>query len=272
MIPESDSYYRTVKEMRRNPLTREREMVLGALIQAGDQTAANELVEANMRFAVSEAHKFAAKSTVPLDDMVSAAFFGLVDAAKKFDPNKGNRFISYAIWHIRRRMNTEIETLKAPVKLPHDLNQGIKPVAEYYGRKENINRPIKQDDADEIARESGAGYYCVLAATTLISKEYRLDALGESDGDSPKDRLKSWAPSPDQGIELSSRRELVEEMLASLPHKQAVAIKAIFLDGCTLQQAGDRLGYCHEAARLLAKRGLASLKKRYGDTVALELA
>jgi RNA polymerase primary sigma factor len=272
MIPESDSYYRTVKEMRRNPLTREREVVLGVLIQEGDQDAANELVEANMRIAVSEAHKFAAKSTVPLDDIVSAAFYGLVDAAWKFDPDKGNRFITYAIWHIRRRMNMEIETLKAPVKLPHDLNQGLKPVNEFYARPENLGRGVRQADAREISNGSPIGYYQILAATTLIAKEKRLDSDCHDSNDTAKDRITSWSPSPDQGIELSSRRALVEEMLASLPDKQAVAIKAIFLDGCTLQQAGDRMGYCHEAARLLAKRGLASLKKRYGDTVALELA
>ena len=79
----------------RKPLSVEQEREIGRRIAAGDESAVAELVEANTRYAFEYAHKYA-YGTVPFEDIVEAANFGLIVAAKRFDVSYGNRFLTFA--------------------------------------------------------------------------------------------------------------------------------------------------------------------------------
>jgi RNA polymerase sigma-32 factor len=69
-----------------------------------DQAALNQIVEAHMRYAIKLAHKYKGYKHVALDDLISEANIGLVLAARKFDPDKGFRFSTYAQWWIRAQI------------------------------------------------------------------------------------------------------------------------------------------------------------------------
>ena len=85
-------------------LTREEERDLAIKIQNGDDKALNKLVEHNLRFVVKVAKGYRDKG-VSFADLISEGNLGLIHAAKKFDPNKDIKFVSYAVWWIRCYIN-----------------------------------------------------------------------------------------------------------------------------------------------------------------------
>ena len=89
-----DQYLRDVS--RHELITPEKEKELGAKAQLGDQDAIQELARANLRFVISVAKKYQNRG-VSLTDLIQEGNVGLVTAARKFDPEQGVKFISYAV-------------------------------------------------------------------------------------------------------------------------------------------------------------------------------
>jgi len=92
----------------------------------GDEQAFNELIERNLKFVISVAKQYVnAKS--PLEELVTEGNYGLIEAAKKFDPTRGFKFISYAVWHIRKNvtdyMNKYSRTVRIPINRITELNK-----------------------------------------------------------------------------------------------------------------------------------------------------
>ncbi len=96
--PELDRYIERVRSI--PLLTREAEHDLAVKVQAGDQDAADALVEANLRYVVSVALQYR-RYAIPLGDLLAEGNVGLVTAVKKFDPERGTRFVTYAGYWIR---------------------------------------------------------------------------------------------------------------------------------------------------------------------------
>lgn len=102
-------YFKDIK--RTKCLTREKEAELSKKIQEGDRNALNELVEANLKFVVSMAKKYA-NSGVPMSDLISEGNLALYKAAEKFDPAMKKKFITYAVWWVRSYMNDCVKQFK----------------------------------------------------------------------------------------------------------------------------------------------------------------
>ena len=86
------------------PLSIPQEYALWQRIQKGDQQARNTLIQANLRFVVSVALSIKKTCPLPLEDLISAGNMGLVTAAERFDGDRGIKFVSYAVWWIKRFM------------------------------------------------------------------------------------------------------------------------------------------------------------------------
>src|SRR5919201_1712957 len=82
-------------------LTPERERELGYRVQQNDKSALEELVKANLRFVVSYAKRYRNQHVLFLD-LINEGNIGLIQAAKKYDPDKNVKFITYAVWWIRQ--------------------------------------------------------------------------------------------------------------------------------------------------------------------------
>jgi DNA-directed RNA polymerase sigma subunit (sigma70/sigma32) len=78
-------------------LTRKEEIELGRRVRAGDRLARRTLIEKNLRLIVSVTVRYRG-SGVPLDDLIQEDNVGLIEAVERFDPERGHRFASYAVW------------------------------------------------------------------------------------------------------------------------------------------------------------------------------
>ena len=119
-----DQYLRDVS--RHELISPDREKELGALAQKGDQDAIQELARANLRFVISVAKKYQNRG-VSLTDLIQEGNVGLVTAARKFDPEQGVKFISYAVWWIRQAITRSIadqaRTIRIPVHMIETINK-----------------------------------------------------------------------------------------------------------------------------------------------------
>lgn len=113
-----------IKDMARYPiLTREEEAELAKKAKAGDKEARARVVNSSLRFVMKVAKQYRGMG-LPLEDLVSEGNVGLLMAIDRFDANKGNRFISYAVWWIKAMIRKALSDLNREnaiqVSLPDD--------------------------------------------------------------------------------------------------------------------------------------------------------
>ena len=105
-------------EIKKAPLlTKDEETALGRKALAGDRYAVNRLVECNLRFAVQVAKQYQGMG-LELEDLIGFANLGLFEAAKRFDPDRGVKFISFAVWYVRAELQKCLNDKSRVVRIP----------------------------------------------------------------------------------------------------------------------------------------------------------
>ena len=120
---------------RESLLSAEEERDLALKIQQGDSRALNRLVEANLRFVVSIATQYKSKG-LQMDDLVSEGNIGLMKAASHFNPDRGTRFVNYAVVHIRQQIEKALDQQTEP---PRGLKQKATSVDAPLGHRTNMS-------------------------------------------------------------------------------------------------------------------------------------
>src|SRR5919109_5529593 len=116
--PERDILDQYLYEVSTYPLLKgDEEIVLARKIRAGDQESLQELVKRNLRFVISVAKKYQNRG-LPLIDLIGEGNVGLLTAARKFDPDQGVKFISYAVWWIRQAILSSLARQGRTVRVP----------------------------------------------------------------------------------------------------------------------------------------------------------
>src|SRR5207244_2255701 len=130
-------------------LTQKEEIALARKVRAGDQEAMQELVKRNLRFVISVAKKYQNRG-LPLTDLIGEGNVGLLTAARKFDPDQGVKFISYAVWWIRQAILAALarqgRTVRVPLNRTADLSRIVR-TAEYL-RQTLRREPTPEEIAD----------------------------------------------------------------------------------------------------------------------------
>ena len=180
--PERDILDQYLYEVSTYPLLKGTEEIdLARKIRAGDQDALQELVKRNLRFVISVAKKYQNRG-LPLIDLIGEGNVGLLTAARKFDPDQGVKFISYAVWWIRQAILSSLarqgRTVRVPLNRTADLSRIIKasrdPAPEAAPRAERPRSWRSSPDSRVDVVQS-------LAA--LNTGDVRLDAPMDPDGD-----------------------------------------------------------------------------------------
>jgi RNA polymerase primary sigma factor len=106
-------------------LTPEKEAELAVKSKNGDTKAKELILKSNLRFVVSVAKAYSSPQN-PLEDLISEGNKGLVEAIETFDPSTGFKFISYAVWHIRKNIFLYLNNNSRSVRIPTNITQQLR--------------------------------------------------------------------------------------------------------------------------------------------------
>lgn len=265
-----DQYLRDVS--RHELITPEKEKELGARAQNGDEDAVQELARANLRFVISVAKKYQNRG-VSLTDLIQEGNVGLVTAARKFDPEQGVKFISYAVWWIRQAILAALANHGRSVRVP--LNRASD-LARIFREKERLKQELgREPTPEELSKATDLTPELVESLQTLNAAEIRLDApIGDSEDSQLVERfITEEAAEPEIEVESRLLTEAVTAALSTLDARDAKVLRLYFgLEGereHTLEEIGNMLGVTRERIRQLRDRALRRLREG-GKGAALE--
>ena len=268
-----DQYF---AEVSRYPLLNaDQEKALARKIQKGDQDALEELVKRNLRFVVSVAKKYQNRG-LPLIDLIGEGNVGLLTAARKFDPDQGVKFISYAVWWIRQAILSALarqgRTVRVPLNRTADLSRVVK--ASQLLREKLDREPTPE----EVTELTGISLEIVQALLTLNTADVRLDAVVGKDSDRSLIERFSMdeAPNTEDAVMEGFRSSELDRALDTLPPRDAKILRLYFgLEGDrehTLDEIGKMLGVTRERVRQLRDRALKRLREGHIGDVLREIA
>jgi len=123
------TYYTEVEKYQ--IVTPQEEVELSRRIQEGDTAARDKLATANLRFVISVAKMYGGSGDPEMfSDLVSAGNIGLIEAAEKFDPSRGFKFISFAVWHIRKEMLKYLGDHSRMIRIPQNKTNELRAILE----------------------------------------------------------------------------------------------------------------------------------------------
>ena len=257
-----DQYLRDVS--RHELITPEKEKELGARARLGDESAVQELARANLRFVISVAKKYQNRG-VSLTDLIQEGNVGLVTAARKFDPDQGVKFISYAVWWIRQAILASLANQGRSVRVP--LNRASD-LARIFREKERLRQERgREPSPEELSKATRLTPELIESLQTLNAAEIRLDApIGDSEDSQLVERfLTEEATEPELGVEARLLAESVNVALTTLEPRDAKVLRLYFgLQGereHTLEEIGNMLGVTRERIRQLRDRALRRLRE-----------
>src|SRR5450631_1923146 len=124
------------------PLLRaDEEIALTRAIQRGDQVARKRLIESNMRLVINIAKTYRNRS-IPLEDLIQEGAIGLMQAAERFDPDKGFRFSTYATHWIRQAIGRAVDNKSKAIRLPAHVSQSLRKVEK---ERVRLSRELGQE-------------------------------------------------------------------------------------------------------------------------------
>ena len=143
IITDVNSTRQYVKELKNTQgLSKEVEQSLANKAQAGDIAARNQLVVANLKFAIQVARQYQGMG-LELEDLIAFANIGLFEAAERFDSSKNVKFVTFAVWYIRAELQKALNDMSRTVRIPSHRTK-----TEEYSTK-SIHTPVGDDENKE---------------------------------------------------------------------------------------------------------------------------
>lgn len=245
-------------------LTREEEQEIGRRCQKGDQKALNKLVQSNLRYVVSVANKYK-NCGLSLLDLINEGNIGLIQAAKRFDPEKGVKFITYAIWWIRQALMHALAEQSGTVRLPIKQAGILYKIGEKY--QEILHSQNKEPTSEDIAKELNMPAEEIESILRVYRNYLSLNTpLGDGDETSYLDLMESQdsLTMEDHLLRASLAKE-IEEILKELSEREKKILKMRFgFEGepMTLEEIGKKMGLSRERIRQIEEKAKLRLKAR----------
>jgi len=266
----SASLDRYIQQVRAIPkLTREDEHELAVRCRQGNQEAADALVEANLRYVVAIALQYR-RYGVALGDLIAEGSVGLVTAVRKFDPDRGTRFVTYAGYWIRAFV------LEAVVRSSTMIGAGSGPFRSklfFRLRRERARLSNLIADPQELIETLAVDFETTPAKMTellrrLDQREVSLDAPAYHDSDATLVEVLPGSTEPQDDVVARQRRQSGIQMrlagaLSLLDDRERLIVEKRILsdNSASLASLGRELGVSRERARQLEARA----KKKLAD-------
>lgn len=258
-------YFREM--VRHAPLSPGKEVQLAVRIQQGDQAARDQLVRANLRFVVSVAKRYTGLG-LPLCDLISEGNVGLILAAERFDPDRGFKFISYAVWLIRKSILKALQDTGTTIRVPEKQ-------ARLRDRWMRAQRDAAASFGSGCSEQVSAPEPAHLAALLHVSGPMLgLDDVLTAEGSPLHERVASTEEASDASAQRASVKRTTEHMLQRLPPRHREVLQQYYGIGGrethTLQDIGLQLHCTSERVRQIKARALVLLRHQSHCTISPE--
>jgi RNA polymerase primary sigma factor len=255
-------------EVSKTPLlTAQQEIAIARLVQAGDGEAMQELVKRNLRFVISVAKKYQNRG-LPLTDLIGEGNLGLLTAARKFDPDQGVKFISYAVWWVRQAVLKALAEQTRSVRIPLNQNSQLIRLA----RAETVlAQVLKRDPTEhEVGRLLEESPETIRLSRQMSASEVSLDAPVDR-SDREASTLGERFPGVDGGeIEETTDSKLMREFIDRIFKKYLTPRERRILqlyygleegsEAMTLERIGELMGVTRERIRQIRERAFEKLR------------
>lgn len=264
------SLMRYLKDISKIPLlTAEEEFKVAVAAKNGDKKAHDKLITANLRFVVSCAKQYQNQG-LPLIDLINEGNLGLSMAAEKFIPEKGFKFISYAVWWIRQSillsLSKQSRTIRLPVNQIHTLNHINRVYKEYNDKYERSPTP------GELEKEIDLPYSKIMAIINANNKIVSVSSPLKDDEESTlcdiiEDKNANRA---DENIIDKNTYNTVQRLLDKLTLREHDILKLTFgidCDPIPVENIAKLFGITTERVRQIKNNALNSIRSYYSNTI-----
>jgi RNA polymerase primary sigma factor len=251
----------------------EQETDLVNKFKSGDAVAREKIIKANLRFVISVAKSYTQDPDL-FSELIAVGNIGLVEALEKFDSSRGFKFVSYAVWHIRKEMLLFLYESTRTVRIPSNRVQQLKAIKDAQSKLiVTEGRDIPMEEAIEYLKKSGDEKFKNLDSLNIESfltadiKPHSLSASLSSDDDSTtwNDVIADQSESPEDFVLKSSGSEFLRELIHILsPLEQEIVIRYHGLNGEILDETFDsiseKIGMSPQSAQQKYVKALKKLK------------
>ena len=256
-----DNYLRDVNRL--PMVSPEEEAELAGRIQEGDVEAYRRLVEANLKFVISVAKAYQG-SGMDLCDLINEGNIGLMKAAEKFDPTRGFKFISYAVWWIRQQILSSISEHGRMVRLPLNQMGAISRINRARARfqQENEREPTDSELAEFLDLTPDKIAEALANSPHHVSFDLPFD--DESDGTLLDVVPDTGTEKTDAGLESESLHEDLTAAMDVLNGREREIVTMAFGIGCremSLEEIAQQLDLTRERVRQLKEKAIRKLAR-----------
>lgn len=255
-------YFRDVSRL--SLLTKEEEMELAHKAKLGDSNAINKLIESNLRFVISIAKQYQGKG-LSLVDLIQEGNYGLIESIKKYNPDKGFKFISYAVWWIRqaitKALSNQCRTVRVPTNRIICMNKINRAIEKF---EQSNDRQPSFSELEEITDLDSNKLNLALAST---NRSISLETPIKEDNSNLLDILPNDVVIDDDIIKKDLSNEL-EKIISKLSYRDGDIIRMFFgigMSPMTNEEIAKRFGIGSERVRQITRNILKRIRKRYSD-------
>lgn len=243
-------------------LSLEQEVELTYQARRGNVTAKQKLINCNLRFVISIAKQYVHQG-ISLEDLIMEGNLGLMTAIDKFDPMRGFKLSTYAVWWIRQAILNALSEKGRSVRIPLNqvgLQQRIRKAIQQF-----IQQEERQPSVSELAEIMGLSEDKIEESLGFMSSEVSIDLPVGEDGDSClADLLPSSLPMADSGLNHEGLKQDIQRWLQVLDVRARDIITCSFgLNGeepMSLEELGMRYGLSRERVRQIQQSSIRTLQ------------